>query len=299
MIELWILLYINILINGQVRRISNYGPTQQSQVQQGQSPQPQFPQYSSPVSSQPKRKSWIPAFIILIVGLILIFITMILPWFSVHANVNMDMGAGFPMDMEGDFGFGLSSLTTSTTTLGFTQTQTVSYGDIQNLISMYTGMLGTNGSAIIDSAMNQINAVFDTFSLAQIFVIIGLIMSIVALILIAIAGLSGRISGSVGGVFGLIAAILMLVAAFYLVFALPNAINPIIASTGEQISFWGTYSYSLGGTDINLSWGAGIGWYLAIVAFIILLIGASLAFGIKKSQPTTVYTPVLQPSMQR
>lgn len=71
--------------------------------------------------------------------------------------------------------------------------------------------------------------------------------------------------------------------------ALPSAIGsdtPGHSGTGPWSSFYG--STSLGGG--TLSWGPGIGWYLAIVAFVLLLVGMIVLARARKdpSEPASV-----------
>jgi hypothetical protein len=226
--------------------------------------------------------------------MILVIMTIFMAWFSAHMDMSMQMGPT-QIDYDGDFDLGLSSGTGTIKAMGMEMTYTYTYDEVAAQLS---GGMGTIAPGV-DPAVDQINSVLDTFGMAYIFVILGMILSILALILILVAGLSGKIPGSIGGICGVIGAIFMLIAPLYLVFAFPNAVNEIIAPAGEQISFWGTYSYAFMGINLNLSWGAGMGWYLAVVAFVILLIGSIMAFGIKKPQPAPAYAPMLQPQPQQ
>jgi len=101
--------------------------------------------------------------------------------------------------------------------------------------------------------------------------------------------------------FGIIALLLALLTPVLFAAALPGAISSDISTTyrppntsGPWSSFIGSSSYTnpLVG-PVSLNWGPAIGWYLAFVAFVILLIGVILLFLYRKdpAEPAPVAVP--------
>jgi hypothetical protein len=96
-----------------------------------------------------------------------------------------------------------------------------------------------------------------------------------------------------------VVAMILAVAAFGLFAALiPGAIGsdtPGHTGTGPWSSFTGSANTTSFGIPIagTLSWGPSIGWYIAIVAFVILLIGVILLFRYRKdpAEPVPVAAP--------
>lgn len=72
----------------------------------------------------------------------------------------------------------------------------------------------------------------------------------------------------------------------------PTSERPSATSTGPWSSFFGSSATSLpGGVTQTLTWGPSIGWYLAIGAFILLLIGAILLYRSRRPLPSLVSVP--------
>ena len=100
---------------------------------------------------------------------------------------------------------------------------------------------------------------------------------------------------------GIIALLLAIITPVLFAAALPGAISSDISTTyrppntsGPWSSFIGSSSYTspvVG--SVSLDWGPGVGWYLAIVAFVILLVGVILLFLYRKdpAEPAPVAAP--------
>ena len=81
---------------------------------------------------------------------------------------------------------------------------------------------------------------------------------------------------------------------------LPTAIgndSPGHTGTGPWSSFMGSNTSQLGfGESLKLTWGPGMGWYLAFGAFVILLIGAVVLARARKEPPSPAPTTVPAPA---
>jgi len=80
--------------------------------------------------------------------------------------------------------------------------------------------------------------------------------------------------------------------------ALPGAAAndfPGHVGSGPWSSFLGSNSTSISGITVTITWGPGIGWYLSIVAFVILLVGVILLTRYRREppQPMTAPAPVV------
>jgi len=115
--------------------------------------------------------------------------------------------------------------------------------------------------------------------------IIGFILGLLG----AIVGLMSRGKASRSGTaiaLSIIAALLAVAAVGFFAALLPGAIGqdtPNHAGTGPWSSFSGSTTANLYGiTGASWTWGPAVGWYLGIVAFVILLIGAILILVFRK-----------------
>jgi len=89
--------------------------------------------------------------------------------------------------------------------------------------------------------------------------------------------------GRGGAAWGLaaVALILALIAPLVFAGALPNALSHDLPSSvrqgsGPWSSFYGSNSTTVGTSTVSESWGPSVGWYLSIVAFVVLLVGVAL-----------------------
>ena len=78
---------------------------------------------------------------------------------------------------------------------------------------------------------------------------------------------------------GLLASILLIIAPIYIFFGLPDAFNGASGGSvtgGTLTGFFGHLSYSYSGSSMDMNYGGGMGWYLALLAFPLLLVGTVL-----------------------
>ena len=76
---------------------------------------------------------------------------------------------------------------------------------------------------------------------------------------------------------GLVSSILLMVAAIYIYVALPGVFNGgggASPTEGEELSgFFGHLAASSGGSSLDVNYGGGLGWYAALLAFLLLFAG--------------------------
>jgi hypothetical protein len=111
----------------------------------------------------------------------------------------------------------------------------------------------------------------------------GLGLGALMVILVALAGQRPGLRKA-GAVVGILGFVVLLVAPLYVMTALPGAMSADSVSVipGEDtgafsFGFWGSQSFNFGGFASSVSYGGGWGWFLALVAGIMLLIGGILA----------------------
>lgn len=121
-------------------------------------------------------------------------------------------------------------------------------------------------------------------------IIVGLVLGLIG----AILGFTSRNNPSRARpamTMAIVAMILAIAAVGAFAAALPSAIGsdtPGHSGTGPWSSFYG--STSLGGG--TLTWGPGIGWYLAIVAFVLLLVGMIVLARARREPPAPAVAAV-------
>lgn len=193
--------------------------------------------------------------VLVLVALIVAGLALVGSWWTWSAKATV---LGVTMEQKADFGLG--QLCTS---------------GLVNMCQAYTSAENSKMIAV--------------FSLAQILTILGLVMAILTLILIIVGAGKPKLKGAVL-LFGIIGAIVLLVAAIYVFSGLPGAFNDDLAASGGSTTFmpvtgfFGSGSISAGGSSLNLSYGGGTGWMMALIGFILLLLGALMAtMGMKKA----------------
>ena len=157
---------------------------------------------------------------------------------------------------------------------------------------------GTFGGVSIPTACQGFGTAYTGFlslsktqslmGIAYILILLGLVLAILTLILI-IAG-AGKPKLRMGVLAcGLIGGIMMLVAFIYVYISLPTAINDDMTGGAATVisGFFG--SISVGGME--MSWGGGLGWYMALLGFILLMVGALIATSGMKARPAPVPPP--------
>ncbi|MDI6707611.1 MAG: hypothetical protein QME47_00735 [Candidatus Thermoplasmatota archaeon] len=109
--------------------------------------------------------------------------------------------------------------------------------------------------------------------------IVALVLGIIGLITAIVAGV-GKLSAKIAGIFLILTFIFALVAPIYFAAVLPGAMHADLPEWNK--GFTGSEDLTYMDMTGSWSWGPGYGWYLAVVAFIVALIGAILAFRAKK-----------------
>lgn len=146
----------------------------------------------------------------------------------------------------------------------------------------------TSYSSIVPKETNVGNIAETGFFL----LIVGIILGIIAAIFGFVSRGNARRSGP-ALTLGIIALLLAIVAPVLFAAALPGAVSSDISTTyrppntsGPWSSFTGSSSYTnpLVGV-VSFNWGPGVGWYLSIGAFVILLVGVVLLF-IGRKEPS-------------
>ncbi len=218
--------------------------------------------------------------ILVIVALLLMAMSMVMPWYTIKAKASM---SGVSSEVEINYYLDRSEIKA----LG--ETQTFDYDD---------------ESAEKSEALN-------VFRTTRLFVLLGLVGCILGLAG-AILVMTEKMSNKVGAIFVLIALILALLAPFYMMFMLPGAFKADfdeaggaseVLPSGMSESFFGSQEQSISGVSTEYSWGGGIGWIFALIAFFIILIALIL---VGRSSPAPLpmaptqqpYQPVTQPAYQ-
>lgn len=113
----------------------------------------------------------------------------------------------------------------------------------------------------------------DSFTRTGFFLMAGMILTVLALVLLILGALRPKV-GWVAVICGMIASALTLVAPLYLLTTLPGAVSDSDAFHAlyphmKIDSFFGSYNTPVG----ILRFGGGLGWYLALFAFLLLMFG--------------------------
>jgi len=153
-------------------------------------------------------------------------------------------------------------------------------------------------------------AFFDTFGILSVLLWVGLLMVIFALVFL-ILGIFWPKIGLGAVVFGIVGSVLVLVAPIYLFAGLPgawNSANSSGGSTSGNISgFFGSTSIDYSGQTVQMSYGGGVGWFLAFIAFALFLAAWILTIAmIRRIAPLgnvrlrpVQYYPLLYPPYQQ
>ena len=214
--------------------------------------------------------------IIVLIGAILLIAAVFIPWYTYQAKESSPIGSG---------------TTTINSYPGFTNEN----GTIQ---------CSTSGSAVCPFSQTSYQTYHynNTGNLAEtgfFLLIVGFILGFIG----AIFGVMSRGNARRAGpalAFGIIAMLLALITPVLFMALLPGAQSNDIpsaartTSSGPWSSFFGSTSFSpITGVTVSLTWGAGTGWYLSFVAFVILLIGVIMLFLYRKdpAEPAPVAAP--------
>ncbi|MGA8604742.1 MAG: hypothetical protein WB788_06760 [Thermoplasmata archaeon] len=122
-------------------------------------------------------------------------------------------------------------------------------------------------------------------------IIVGFVLGLIGAILGFASGKNARRAGP-ARTLAIVALIVAIAAVAMFAVALPTAIGqdtPGHSGTGPWSSFFGSgNSSSMGIPGGTLTWGPGIGWYLAIVAFVLFLVGMIVLARAQKEPPQPV-----------
>jgi len=202
--------------------------------------------------------------VLVLVALIFAAVAMVGSWWDMKVTIS---AGGLSMDTT--MGFGLGSLCITGTVLG------------QSVSACGAYSAGTTGASSLSDISN-------VMGLANMLTILGLLMAILTFVLIIVG--AGRPKLKIGVLlFGIIGAVVLLVAFVYVYTSLPGAVSTAFGSTYTGISgFFGSVDAGSAG---KISWGGGMGWYMALMGFILLLIGAIIATTGMKAQPAPMAPP--------
>ena len=134
------------------------------------------------------------------------------------------------------------------------------------------------GSTTSSNTTNYNNAphIGSVFTFATILLVLGLVCGVGLVVLGALSG-SRPSYQRLGGLLGILAFVVLLVGTLYVMSALPDAVNQDSAapSYGTTFSgFWGTKTSTFGSFgQAAVVWSAGWGWYVALAAAIVFLVG--------------------------
>jgi len=233
--------------------------------------------YTGPLGfSMASKKAWrLAGAIIILIGVILLISALLTPWYAYKVSYaggseTQNSYPGLPSS-NGTIQYSCSGLPT-----GVSCPSQTSY------------------SSISPKETNVGNIAETGFFL----IIVGIFLGVVAAIFgFASRGNARRSRPAIA--LGVVTLLLAMIAPVLFAAALPGAISSDISSTyrppntsGPWSSFIGSSSYTnpLVG-PVSLNWGPAIGWYLAFVAFVIVLVGVVLLFLGRKELPAPAPAP--------
>jgi len=222
--------------------------------------------------------------IIVLIGAILLISAVFIPWYEYQAKVTTAIGSGtttinsYPGFPNENGTIQCSASGTAACPYSQTSYQKADYNN--------TGVIAETGFFLL---------------------IVGFIFGFIGAILgVASRGNPGRARPAI--ILAVIAMILAVVTPVLFMATLPGAQSKDIPTSerttgsGPWSSFFGSNSSTIttpgGQITVNLSWGAGVGWYLSFVAFVILLIGLIFLFRYRTDppEPAPVSTPAAAPA---
>jgi hypothetical protein len=192
-----------------------------------------------------------------VVGIVLVAMSFAGPWWSLSMQAS---ALGVNLNLTGDFG--LFGGTTHLDSPAGSQTQSVAYGNNTHIGSV--------------------------FALGAIFMFLGIVLG-AAMVAMVVGSAKRPNLRKPGAIVGLLAFALALLGPLYVMVSLPAAINADSgggATEGLSISgFFGSQSTDLLGVTLNVNYGGGWGWYLALVGAIIFLVAAIASMRVPRSGP--------------
>jgi len=246
-----------------------------------------------PPTMMPPKKSKMPLLIVIfaVLGLVLVGISLAMPWYSY--KIEYSGGEIASGKVEQLYTFSGADSKFDMTMLG----QTIS---------------STNHTAWSD--MKNVDKTKGVYQLTMVMVILALVM----LILLLVGGImlmKGPEKKMLAVIFGVLAFVFALIGPVMFMAMLPGATNDDMkdassgitnsTSDGPHKSFTGSTDSSLG----KLSWGPGIGWIMGLMGFIFALLGFILVIMVKKPaaapmgalpmQGAPMQPPMQQPPMEQ
>jgi len=144
---------------------------------------------------------------------------------------------------------------------------------------------------------NDAPHVGSVFTLATVLLILGLIIGVGMVVVGAMSGANPSLK-RLGGVLGILAFLVVLVSTLYVMSSLPDAVNQDsgVAASGTTVSgFWGSKTTTVGSfAQATVTWAAGWGWYLALVAAVVFLVAGVVL--LLSRTPKMAMAPPMPPS---
>jgi hypothetical protein len=202
-------------------------------------------------------KRWFQAFIFALLSLIFYFLALYSPWYTQTIEMQDDYSGD---DVEIRLHLYLEKYEVETTVDGSTTRTSKDYSDIE-------------------SDFDSNNSVFFINSLIVIMIIIG---TTIFLILIFFAAMKWGKGANICQILGLIIIIFSLLSPISFAMGVPNTFKNWDIFSDENGDDPG-YTESFSGDDGTISWGPARGWYLIILAFILML-SSLILIGIAQSK---------------
>ncbi len=151
------------------------------------------------------------------------------------------------------------------------------------------------------SESNATSNIKNTFQTTQILDIVGLVLVLVGFIGALMLAM-GKMKKNIAIILVLLGFIFALIAPMYLMTSLPPAIKADSGGYAPKIgdSFFGSESENLGGVSATVSWGGSTGWFMALIAAILMIIALIFVFLSKPEErmPSQYMYPEQYPPQQ-
>ena len=202
-----------------------------------------------------EKKAMIGA-VMAIIAVILIGISLVMPWYVVSAKTE---GMGQSAESNMDF-----------------------YLDHAGMKNPLTGEYETHSY----SEDNTTSNVKNTFQTTQMLDIVGLVLVLVGFIGALMLAM-GKMKKNIAIILVLLGFIFALIAPMYLMTSLPPAIKADSGGYAPKMgdSFFGSESENLGGVSMTISWGGGMGWFMALIAAVLMILALIFVFLSKPEEP--------------
>ncbi len=250
--------------------------------------QPYQQPYRQPAPAPLPRKATI-AMVLAIISVVMLFMAGAFAWWSLSMDAKSEGGTiDFEMEVKVDF--------------------TLTEGSYE-IVTKYDGSTDTDEDE--DDLTDDMKDVGGTTGLL---IMLGIVMTIIVIVLVGLLMYSPRnvymagytkIFQNLALIFALLAVIFVLIAPIYYMVAWPDAVEdetsgPVypVGGDGEFYdgSFMGSDSVEVGGVSASANWGPGLGWILAFVCLILLLI--TLAFVKQGGDEAVKMVPAVLPMAQ-